>query len=302
VGAPPAVRWLAVDRHGRARARAAVWAPQPLAGSAEPVALIGHFTADDADAGCRVLEHAARQATRLGARRVIGPVDGSTWAPYRCTVESDGSPPFPLEPLTPLAWCEMFARAGFAHWAGYRSAVCDDIAAELASHAAAAGRIGRRTATVLRPIDPAERGADRTSLHPLVLGSFAQARLFSAVDAAQFARRVDTLAARVVPGLAWLAERDGRPLGFVYGLPGQSPGWAGSLVVKTLGVDPAAAGSGLGLLLMQHLFRSAQALGMSRAVLALMDESGLSSRMVARRIASRTFRRYALFVRPAGWE
>jgi GNAT superfamily N-acetyltransferase len=298
--AQPMAHWLAIDRHGAALARAAIWPPRALGAGAAPVALVGHFAADDIIAGRRVLEHVARQAGRSGAQWVIGPVDGSTWARYRCTIVSDGAPPFPLEPVTPLAWCDAFAQAGFAPWACYRSAVCADIAAELARHAPTVARIARRAAISPRPIDPARHGDDCHRLHALVLDSFSQSRLFSAVDAKQFARRFDALAAQVVPGLAWLAERDGQALGFVFGLPGQGPTWAGSLIVKTLGVAPAAAANGVGLLLMQRLLRSAQALGLDQAVLALMDESSLSSRMVARRIRSRTFRRYALFARRTG--
>ena len=70
----------------------------------------------------------------------------------------------------------------------------------------------------------------------------------------------------------------------------------GTLVVKTLAVRPDRAYAGLGALLLGHVHRNAAAMGLRRAVHALMHVSN-QSRALSGHWRARQIRRYALFAR-----
>ena len=44
--------------------------------------LVGHYEAEDAAAGVALLREAQQLLVRAGVSRVVGPVNGSTWARY----------------------------------------------------------------------------------------------------------------------------------------------------------------------------------------------------------------------------
>ncbi len=290
----PEAHCLLVDPQGRALARASMWWSQVPPLSGERPGLIGHFAAVDGPAGARVLAHATQRLAQAGASLVIGPIDGSTWEPYRCVVESDGSPPFALEPAHPGHWLAAFAQAGFVPWAHYRSALCDDMARAMRCFDSLAARVAERSRVRLRAIEPARWPQELPGLHRMATQAFAHSRLISALDADRFAQRYGALSGLVAPGLSWMAEVDGEATGFVIALPGTGPVWGDSLIVKTLCALRRGPSTAVALLLMRRVFESALSRGLRRAVFALMDETNLSSRMVAERVDSRSFRRYAL--------
>src|SRR5689334_5383125 len=85
----------------------------------ERVGIIGHYFADDADAGTRVLNDACAQLAAHGCTIAVGPMDGNTWRSYRLVIERGSEPPFFLEPDTPDAWVSHFTAAGFDTLANY---------------------------------------------------------------------------------------------------------------------------------------------------------------------------------------
>jgi hypothetical protein len=295
----PERHWLLVDEQGGALARASVWSAHvpPLDG--ERLGLIGHFAAVDATRGATLLGHATRCLAEAGASRIVGPIDGSTWEPYRCVVESDGSPPFALEPAHPAHWPAAFAQAGFAPWIHYRSARCDDIARAIQCFDGLARRAAARSRACLRAIEPACWLRELPALHRLTRQAFAQSRLISTIDQARFEQRFGAMDSLITPGLVWLAELDAQPVGMVVALPGSGPVWGDCVIVKTLCALQRGPSSAIALLLLHRVFCAALARGLRRAVFALMDETNMSSRMVDERIDSRAFRRYALMARRA---
>jgi L-amino acid N-acyltransferase YncA len=69
-----------------------------------------------------------------------------------------------------------------------------------------------------------------------------------------------------------------------------------TVILKTVAVDPAMSGMGLGGALTDLVQRSARDLGFRRAIHALIHETNVSRTISGR--SARTFRRYALFSRP----
>ena len=66
-----------------------------------------------------------------------------------------------------------------------------------------------------------------------------------------------------------------------------------TVILKTVAVDPAMGGMGLGGVLMDLVQRHARGMGFRRAIHALIFETNVSRKISDR--SARTFRRYALF-------
>ena len=88
-------------------------------------------------------------------------------------------------------------------------------------------------------------------------------------------------------------------IGYCFGTPDllevQREGRARTMLVKTLAVDPAEGGQGLGAVLMDLSQRSALELGFERGIHALMEKDN-RSRSISSHYAE-TMREYTLFAR-----
>ena len=61
-------------------------------------AAIGRLTIANRQAGAALLHDACTRLATEGFGAVLAPLDGDTWHGYRVVTETDGSPPFALEP------------------------------------------------------------------------------------------------------------------------------------------------------------------------------------------------------------
>ena len=82
-----------------AGATCTLWPEGPLWNDA-PAATIGQFRADSPEAGAALLTLACARLRELGCSAVLAPMNGDTWHSYRVVLDSDGSPPFALEPVS----------------------------------------------------------------------------------------------------------------------------------------------------------------------------------------------------------
>jgi hypothetical protein len=288
----------------------------------ERVGVIGHYAAESAEAGTRVLTDGCAQLAAHGCTLAIGPMDGNTWRSYRLVIERGSEPPFFLEPDTPDAWVSHFTSAGFETLATYSSALARDLTRRDPRLDALAARLAARH-IVIRPLDLSHADDDLRRIYALSLAAFKDNFLYTPIDEAEFMEQNRRLLPAVRPELVLLAERHGggddreddkgvtaggrgiqqtELVAFLFALPdllqqkrGQTPD---TIVIKTVAVQPGLAHAGLGSLLVAEVQQRAAALGYTRAVHALMHEQNVS-RNISRRYAE-TIRRYALFARRLG--
>jgi GNAT superfamily N-acetyltransferase len=307
----PDVDLIVKDDAGAIRARCSGWwsAGHTLdAGyGSERVGVIGHYSAETADAGTRVLIDACTQLEAHGCTIAVGPMDGNTWRSYRLVIERGNEPPFFLEPDTPDAWVSHFTAAGFDTLATYSSALARDLTRRDPRLDALAERLAARN-IVIRPLDPTHADDDLRRVFALSLIAFKENFLYTPLDEAEFMEQNRRLLPFVRPELVLLAEHhdeasqgEGRHelVGFLFAVPdvlqqkrGQTPD---TIIIKTVAVKPGLGHAGLGSLLVAEAQQRAAALGYTRAVHALMHESNVS-RNISRRYAE-TIRRYALFAK-----
>jgi L-amino acid N-acyltransferase YncA len=226
-------------------------------------------------------------------------MDGTTWRRYRLIVERGGEPPFFLDLDHPDDWPDHFRATGFTTIAEYFSALVDDIAIVDPRVAAVTKRM-QANGVRIRSLDQGRIEAELRAIHGLSLAAFRNAFLYSPIDEAAFMALYGPLFPRIDPRLVLVAEHDGRLAGYVFAAPDLNETSRGArmrtLVVKTIAVRPERVYGGLGAVLLAEVQHNALALGLDRAVHAMMHVSN-ASRALSAHWHARQIRRYELFAR-----
>ena len=284
---------------GAVMARLSCWWTATPAHEGEALGVIGHYGAVDTDAGMELLEHACALLARSGRTLAVGPMDGNTWRRYRFIIERGTEPPFLMEPDNPDEWPAHWTAAGFDRLATYASALNDDPGAIDPRTDAALARL-RDVGITVRPLDMSAVEAELDRLYSLSLLAFRDNFLYTPIRREEFVGQYNAVLVHVRPELVLLAERAGELMGYIFALPDILQGMRGqpvdTVILKTLAVDPAARGLGLGGALLDLAQRTTHGLGYRRAIHALFHEQNVSGRISGR--YARRLRRYALFSRP----
>jgi len=244
----------------------------------DAIGLLGSFTADDDEASAtRVLREGATWLRAHGARKVIGPVDRTTWHSYRFVDESTEPGRFRGEPSHPAYYPRLWRAAGARRCARYGSYWMKDPAAVRARMMSRA-----RGVTV-------ERTDDLKTIHEIAMRGFADAYLFAPISYQEFA----TLYAGAGDALAYLAIVDGAPVGFFYTFEASlDRGRVG--VCKTIAVLPEARDRGAYHALFARGIGDLLERGCSHLLCALIHDDG-APRAMGWSIPEQLFRSYVLF-------
>jgi GNAT superfamily N-acetyltransferase len=289
---------------GRAVARCTLHEARDLHGAPGRSGMVGHYEARAAAPGVALLEHAYAVLVGRGVARVLGPMNGSTWARYRLALPRASNEPrfepdgFPGEPRNPPEYPAHFEAAGFSVAARYESRIEDDLAIEPADAAAVAERC-RAKGIRLRSIDLDRFDSELDMLCALSLEAFRENLYYAPIDAPAFRRLYAPFRQRLVADLVLVAENATGPCGYQLSFPDPGSvreGRPTRVVVKTVAVAPAARGAGIGHHFLDVLRRRARALGYQHVLHALMYVDNVSMRISARQ-RSEIFRRYALYQR-----
>lgn len=263
--------------------------PEGPAWDGAPAAAIGRLAFDTPEAGARWLARAEAELAALGCRAILAPMDGDTWHSYRAWIESDGSPPFALEPVSGAHDLAALQAAGFVpleHYASSRAPVPPP-------------GLPRPDVPGIRVTAWDGKGAETllTQLHALAGSSFADKLFFKPLDRDGFLALYRPLLTHIDPRMVLFAHDEGGQLaGFLFGLPdflqGPAPTQA---ILKTY----ASMRKGVGRLLAWHFDELARELGCSHVVHALMHSANISLDR-SRMHEGTVFRRYALFGKRLG--
>ncbi|HXI54401.1 MAG TPA: GNAT family N-acetyltransferase [Candidatus Saccharimonadales bacterium] len=280
-------------------ARASLWwsdAP-PMPG--QRLGVLGHFAAVSPESARELLEGACAELARQECSLAVGPMDGNTWRRYRFVTERGVELPFLMEPDHPVSWPDWWRDAGFTPLASYFSALNPNLAQEdprLPALTAQMERAGVR----IRQLDPGRFVDELRVLYAISRVGFQANFLYTPLPETDFIAQYESVCAFLRPELVRIAEVDGQPVGFVFGLPNLAQTTRGeevdTAIVKTVAVLPDRARAGLGTLLVAQCQQAARALGYRRAIHALMHETNHSLKLSGH--YAQVFRRYTLFARP----
>lgn len=203
--------------HDRVVARAALWwRDTPLLGGVR-IGTIGDFSADDAEAAKQLLNGAAIRLREKGCQVAVGPMNGNTWRRHRFVVESRVRGPFLLEPRNPEELPGWWENAGFSILSRYSSSVMPLDQSEVVSPALKV-RLAR-TGMMIRKLDVSRYDDELRKIFAVSLKSFAHNFLYTPLEEEAFLATYRKVGDHVDPDLVWIAEREGFPCGFVFGIP-----------------------------------------------------------------------------------
>ncbi len=266
----------------------------------ERLGVIGHFrAAADANAASvdDTLTAACATLAQAGCTLAVGPMDGNTWRSYRFLTWRGDEPRFAFEPDQPAAWPQWWQEAGFSAYEQYWSALVTRLDGHDPRLDAVAARLTRAGVTI-RAIDLATFDQELTRIYAVSAIAFRDNVLYLPLPEAEFLAMYQQVRPLLRPGLSFLAERAGAPVGFVFALPDLEQGRRGvavdTVVIKTLAVLPGRDLAGLGKLLLESCQQAALAAGFRRAIHALMH-AGNASRNLGDEAVE--IRRYTLFAR-----
>lgn len=253
------------------------YADGPAWDGVQSVAL-GALAFDDPAAGAALL---AEAVARADGRPVLAPMDGDTWHAYRTVTQSDGSPPFLMEPAAHPHVAEALALAGFAAVAHYASTIMA-LDTPQAEPAPVEG-------ITVSPWDGQNAQPLLEQVFALAGGSFADKQFFKPITQGDFLGLYLPLLPLLDPRLVFLAkDESGAIVGFLLGF--RDPAVPGRAVLKTY----AGTRRGVGHLLAHHFHQAAKALGCTHVIHALMHADNVSL-VRSGQHGAKVFRRYALF-------
>ncbi|WP_158266262.1 hypothetical protein [Allosphingosinicella deserti] len=269
-------------------ARCRVWPDGPLWDN-KPAAAIGRLAFDNPDAGASLLRLACTRLQGSGRTAVLAPMDGDTWHPYRAVTESDGSPPFALEPVSGAHDVEALKAAGFGPVSHYVSA-----RAPVPEPGLPAPEV---PGIIVRPWDGSGADALLDRLFALAAGSFADKSFFKPIGLDAFLALYRPLLGAIDPRLVLFAFGEtGDLAGFLFGLPDLAQGpTPNSAILKTY----ASRRTGIGHLLAHAFHEQARNLGYGNVIHALMHVDNISADRSVKHGGS-VMRRYTLFGRRDG--
>jgi len=284
-------------------ARLVTYRVQDIVGAPGTTGLIGQFASRHSGTGTALLRDTAHQLLARGATRVLGPMNGSTWARYRFALQEPSSAtnvlPFLGEPSNPVEYPAQFIAAGFRETAGYESRITRDIHAAN-SRATAAEATASARGIVVAPIELARFDDELRALHELSVRTFAGNLYYSPIGVEEFISAYTPMRALLDPSFVLLARAaDASLIAYVFAYPDPVSLHAGRphrLILKTLAVDPAWRGIGIGALLVERLHLAARARGLTAVIHALMHVDNDSMKISAH--TTQLFRRYAMYEFP----
>lgn len=288
------------ESNGTPVARLATYLRQDLHGAPGVTGLIGHYAATDPDAGVALLRDAVRRLRDQGAARVMGPMNGSTWARYRFVVEEPGAdpvrPPFLGEPQNPRDYPRQFAEAGFRELAWYESRITYDLTTTN-PRATAAEQEARARGIAIAPLDLDRFDDELRDLHALSTRAFSGNLYYTPIAQATFEAMYRPMRALIDPDFVTMARTaQGQLIGYAFAYPDPldlADGRPQRLIVKTLAVDPEWRSLGLGALLVERLHAAARTKGLRAIIHALMHVANNSMKISAH--TAGVYRRYALY-------
>lgn len=261
----------------------------------ETIGCIGDFRVDSAEVCSKLLDSCEQVLHAKGTTMIIGPMNGNTWRKHRWVIESNGRPPFALEPTNdhaeqPLWW----EKSGYTILSKYSSS-----AVALDGSQVTDERVRNRLqahGVVLQTIALDVFEEELREIYELSVQSFSQNFLYTPMQWEQFFSQYQSVRAGIDPRYVIIARCQGKAVGFVFGIPdflALREGREAALIVKTLAVKAERAYAGLGNWLVDECHRRAYESGYREAIHALQFEDN-TSRKITERFGGVVFRRYAL--------
>jgi hypothetical protein len=227
---------------------------------------------------------------------VVGPMNGTKWAPYRLALPEGAPCRFPLEPRNPAYYCALWESLGYRVIANYTSSSFP-LGPDSFPRLEKAKRIMSARGITASDFRPDRLDDELNAIFDVSVVSFRNNYLYAPITREEFFAQYRPIVSRLRPHDAVIGRRaDGTPVGFVFGFPNPYAPAGTEYVLKTIAVLPYSDCRGLGGLLVDWMTKSAYEDGFRLAYHALMHEDNISSNM-GNHAHARVCRRYRLYAK-----
>jgi L-amino acid N-acyltransferase YncA len=266
-----------VTKDGMAVGRAALYHNPSLIYQNKKAVSIGNYEcADHADCANELMQTVINDARQLGAKLMIGPMNGSTWDDYRFS-KHHRHPNFLLEPYHHLYYNDQFVQFGFRPIANYVSNVDYSLSN---NHPSILKREEELTAkgVTIRSIELNNYENELRKLYPFICSAFKTNFLYTQISEQNFVNKYKQAKPMIDPAFVLLAEDEtGTVIGFIFCYQDLYLRNEKQLIVKTVARNPSAEWKGLGHVMGNRVIRTAAQRGFKAAIHAFVIELGTST-------------------------
>lgn len=286
---------------GQPLAFASTTFPANIENDRNKTGFVGHFEALRSDVGKEMLEHCRRYLRNLGAGRIVGPINTSTWGPYRFARAVPGDygdfkpVPFLSEPVSQDFYEAIFETSGFRICSSYESRFTETTA-EYAKASLLPERIARVPLTFSH-LQMKDFDRVLKDLYQLSLEGFRENAFFSPISWIDFDAMYQRMKPMIDPSLVLLAyDESQRMQGFMFAFmdPFSKAVHQSSVIFKTILTSKEYRGTGLGPYLCERIRAVALSKGARFTIHALMHDSNTSLHL-SKEYSGRCFRKYVLY-------
>ena len=241
-----------------------------------------------------ILNHAKEKARELGAEILIGPMEGSTWANYRFSLDNDTSNFF-LEPYHNIYYNKQFVNFGFKkiedYYSNYNKTISfdDDFIKTTENNFNKKGLYIRNMKSDLFEDELYKIGT-------FTIEVFKKNILYSPLKPAEFVEKYKNFKDYLLPELVFIAEDSKKEIhGIFYGIPNYLNPESKTIIIKTIARKMETPFKKDLINLLMHKF-SKQSIesGFKNEVHAFIHQDNASGN-VSKRYSGKDFKSYALY-------
>lgn len=238
-----------------------------------PVTTIGCIEmVDDAAVVLTLVAQVQCEAKQLGMSHIVGPLNGSTWYPYRCKATGEANA-FPMDVNHPEYYSSQLKAAGFTSLKRYVTTLHSNAF----NHRRDVSQLKSRyedQGLVIRPIDIENIEAELKAIGRLINGAFCNSLLFNPISLDDFCDLYLPHTSLFADGYVFIAEDASSDIhGLMFAYPAYD---ADTIVLKTIARKPNSPFKGITPILYEILLNRMSQQGKTNVIHALMAEDNLS--------------------------
>lgn len=233
-----------------------------------------------------------------GIHIIVAPMNGNTWKKYRTLKSTNNEPNFLLENVSPIEYNELLKKAGFYECNTYTSnkgKIDDAYDSELIEMAKE--NLKEENITI-RKFNKENAIEDLTKIYNVSLESFKRNPYYTDIEKEDFLKQYEQYLSMVDDELIWIAEKEGKEIGFVFCIPNFNElklyGEVKTLILKTIAILPEYESLAIGNVMLSDIAKIAKKKGFTDWIFAFMHSTNTSQKM-AKRNNAEVIREYALY-------
>ena len=260
----------------------------------QKVITLGNYESIDNQQVASILfDESTKIAQSLGAKIILGPMNGSTWDNYRFSTSHDEAHFF-LEPYHHLYYNEHFLNNGFALFARYFSSRDTTLSYDTPEVLLREKHFLNENVR-FRNIDLNDFEAELERLYNFNAVAFQTNHLYTPIEKKDFFEKYAAAKRIINPDFVRLAESEnGELLGYFFCVQDFYNQQEKSLILKTIARHPDKKWAGMGHVIANQIYRKAVEQGFQSVIHAFMFDDGYST-TISKNFSGERFKNYHLY-------